>query len=135
MSPKQRAFLKAFAVSGRVSPACRAAKIGRRTHYGWMDDPEYAAAFEDARQEAADHWEEVAEQIAKGEFQRPLMSRGVPQLDPAGQPLMVSDPPNPIMVMFILKGLRPEKYRENSKVDHNFPGGALTVQVEFVKPS
>ena len=52
---KKAAFLKAFQEVGVVSYAARAAKIGRRTHYDWLEsDPEYARKVEDAKDEAAD---------------------------------------------------------------------------------
>jgi hypothetical protein len=51
----QTRFLDAFSELGTVKEAARAAGIGRRTHYFWLEtDPDYRQRFKDAEQEAAD---------------------------------------------------------------------------------
>jgi hypothetical protein len=51
----QTRFLDAFAELGTVKEAARAAGIGRRTHYFWLEtDESYRQRFKDAEQEAAD---------------------------------------------------------------------------------
>ena len=94
-NPKQRAFLAAFAVIGNVTGAAIAAGIHRRSHGNWLRHPEYAEAFEDARQHSADHLEEVAR------------ARAVQGSD--------------VLLIFLLKGLRPEIYRE--RFEHSGPRG------------
>ncbi len=47
MNPHQRAFLAAFRETGNVCLACKAAGVGRSSHYRWLEkDPEYRAASE-----------------------------------------------------------------------------------------
>ncbi len=54
-------FLKALAKSCNVSASCRAADISRTAAYAWRrDDPEFAAAWDDAEGEAIDELEGVA---------------------------------------------------------------------------
>jgi hypothetical protein len=85
--PKKKAFLAAFAQQGNVKGACEAAGIARCTHYAWLEsDPDYKRAFNDAKEDAADALEAEARRRAF-----------------AGSDLLL---------IFLLKGLRPEKYRD-----------------------
>lgn len=96
-SPTWRAaFLAALAVQGNVSAAAQAAKVGRRTVYDLRAaDPAFAAAWDKALEEGADALEAEARRRAF-----------------AG-----SD----TLLIFLLKGARPERYRENIKarVEHS----------------
>lgn len=93
---KKKAFLAAFAFCGNVTHACLNSKVGRRTHYEWLEkDAKYAAAFESAQDEAADNLEEEARKRAMGG----------------------SD----TLLIFLLKGALPEKYRE--RYEHTGPKG------------
>lgn len=83
-APKFFAELKAC---GNVSAACRAAGVDRRTVYNHKEaSAEFAAKWEDAMQEAAD--------ILEGE----AWSRAMAGSD--------------LLIIFLLKGLRPNIYRE-----------------------
>ncbi len=94
--PKKRAMLIAYARTGNISQACAAVGIGRRSHYDWLDsDDDYAAAFRQAGEDAADALEAEARRRA---FEG-------------------SD----TLLIFLLKGLRPERYRE--RYDHRLQGG------------
>jgi len=91
--PKKNAMLSALSKTGNVSAAARAAEIERRTHYRWLhSDPEYADAVEIAMEEAVDVLEAVARQRA----------------------IHGSD----TLLIFLLKGHRPEKYRDRYEVKH-----------------
>lgn len=84
---KQRKFLRQFAQCGVVLRAAEAAGCNANSHYHWLKhDPDYAEAFELAREMAADQLESVA-------WDRAQKS---------------SD----LLLIFLLKALRPEKYRE-----------------------
>ena len=88
---KQQAFLIAFAKCGNITQAAEVSSVSRRSHYGWVqNDPAYAEAFGDAREESADALETEARRRA----------------------LADSD----TLLIFLLKGVRPEVYRES--VDH-----------------
>jgi hypothetical protein len=84
--PKKRAFLAAYSICGSLTQAAKRAKIERRIHYHWLRDPDYAEAFAEAREQAGDALEDEAMRRAH-----------------AG-----SD----TLVIFLLKGFRPERYRE-----------------------
>lgn len=89
-SKKQSAFLAAYSQCGTITKAAEAAEIARQTHYDWMkNDPEYPALFAQAEQEAADALEHAARERA----------------------LAGSD----TLMIFLLKGLKPEKYKERSE--------------------
>ena len=58
-------FLEALRETCNVSHAARTAGIGRRTAYDWRDaDPDFAAAWQEAEDEAVDKLEQVARERA-----------------------------------------------------------------------
>lgn len=112
---KRAAFLEAFELIGNVSDAAAAAGISRTTHYEWLNtDAAYAAAFADAREGAADRLEREAVRRARDGVAEPVFHKG----EVVGHVQRYSD----TLLIFLLKGLRPEKYRERfdvkGKVDH-----------------
>lgn len=103
--PRRIAFLAAYAELGNVSDACEVAGVGRRTHYDWLDaDTSYAAAFADARESAADRLERAALIRAVDGIDEPVFHKG----EVVGHVRRYSDS----LLQFLLKGARPEKYRE-----------------------
>jgi hypothetical protein len=114
-SPQKRgavakaALLAAFAQTGNVAASCRAAGVSRRTHYDWLAaDAAYAEAFADAQDDAADALESEAWRRGTEGVTEPLMYQGAE----VGTVQRYSD----TLLIFLLKGLRPEKYRE--RFDH-----------------
>lgn len=94
-------FLKTFATSGNILHSCKAAKITRPTFYDHCRKyPEFQAAVDVAREDAIDVLEKEARK------------RG----------LSTSD----TLLIFLLKSLRPEVYRETINNKHS---GSLTVDV------
>jgi hypothetical protein len=84
-------FLRAYAKNGNIKEALNLAGVSRRAVYKLRDiDEEFRQAIEDALEDGADELEDIARQRAK-----------------AG-----SD----VLLMFLLKGLRPWKYRDNHHV-------------------
>lgn len=79
-----------------------------RTHYDWLkDDPEYPAMYERAKEEAVEAMESIAWDRAQ----------------------TTSD----TLMIFLLKGAKPQKYRENKAIEHTGPGGGpLSIEVRFV---
>jgi len=88
--PRQRAVLAAFARSGQVRAACTHAEVDRSTHYHWLKhDAAYQAAFAEAHAQVGDWLEDVAVRRAtEGEH------------------------PSDVLLIFLLKAAKPEKYRE-----------------------
>ena len=84
--PRKRAFLAALSRCGSISQAAKRAKVDRRSHYNWLKDPEYVEAYRQAVVEAGDALEDKLMELAH---------EG-----------------NVTSAIFLLKGLRPEKYRE-----------------------
>ena len=116
------AFLAALAQTGNVTAAARAAHVDRTTAYDLRAaDPEFAALWRAALDEAADLLEQEARRRAHDGLVRYKFDRkGQPLLHPTtGQPyceLEYSD----TLLIFLLKGARPEKYRE--RADLNLAG-------------
>jgi len=84
-------FLRAYAKTGNISQALTLAGVSRRAVYKLRDvDDEFRQAIDDAQEDGADELESIARDRAK-----------------AG-----SD----VLLIFLLKGLRPWKYRDNHHV-------------------
>lgn len=89
----KQAFLDAFAQSGMVSEACRSVGIDRSTAYKTRQrDEAFALA-----------WADVEERSTE-ELEREAKRRAVDGSD--------------TLMIFLLKARRPEKYRENVKIEH-----------------
>lgn len=115
--PGQRAFLAAFSHIGIVSRACELTGVGRTSHYRWLQqDPAYRAAFKRAKVMAASVFEDEAARRAIEGVERPT---GWYKGKPGGYVREYSDN----LLMFMLKGLLPDKYRERVEVR----GGISTI--------
>jgi hypothetical protein len=88
-------FLAAYAERGTVRAACKAANVSRQTYTKWLQDPDFAQRVADAKEDFADHLEEILFDIMTGK------SKG--QYVPG---------------MFLLKGKRPE-YKDGTSVAIN----------------
>lgn len=130
-----KAFLSALAQLGIVGYACAAAEIDRKTAYNLRNaDESFAADWEQALEDSADLLEQEARRRAEQGVQRLKFHNGavimVQAQGPDGLPL-VNDKDEPIMVpyveheysdvltIFLLKGIRPEKYRDRADVRHS----------------
>ena len=92
---RQRALLVAYAHSLQVSKACQHAGVSRPWHYHWLKhDPTYAAAFAEAQQLGTTWLEDVAIERAT-----------------------TGDKPSDVLLIFLLKGAKPEKYRDSARRD------------------
>ena len=113
---QKRAFLAAFAETGNIRRAALTANVSRQSHYRWMDDPDYAKRFQAAQEEASDILEEEARRRAIAGLRRYKFHQGTPAVGPDGEPyyeLEYSD----TLLIFLLKGARPDKYAERLKHD------------------
>jgi len=108
-NPKKRAFLAAFCQSGRIVRACMEAGIHWTSHYGWLRrDKTYASAFEQAKQIAADHFEDEIYRRGFEGYHHPVIYQG----EITGNYTEYSD----TLAIFALKGLRPQKYRDSAPI-------------------
>lgn len=102
----KRRFLEIYARVGNVWEACRQANIARRSHYEWLEgDPDYKAAFNDAKEDACDNLLEEARRRGHEGVEEPVYWQG----QVVGAVRKYSDN----MLMFLIKGMRPEVYRDN----------------------
>jgi len=109
--PKKRAFLSAFAECGNKSRAAEMAGIVKQTIYTrqWREDREFQAALESARVMAADVLEQEAHRRAVEGVEEPVgWYKGVA----GGTVRRYSD----TLLIFTLKGLLPDRYRERKDV-------------------
>ena len=78
---RKATFLAAFRECGCVSRSAEIAKVDRRSHYDWLEsDPEYSAAFEDAKEQATDALEREARRRAVEGCRRYKFHQGLPVL-------------------------------------------------------
>ena len=105
-TPQKRAkFLEVLAEGWSVQKAAAAAGMGRSAAFAWKrEDHEFAAAWEAAYEDGTDHLEDVAQSRAEG----------------------ASD----TLLIFLLKGRRPNKYRE--RIEHTGKdGGPIETKSEI----
>jgi hypothetical protein len=98
MSEWRGAFLKVLSERGNVSEAARKAGITRGNAYHFRaEDPEFAAAWDEAKETAVDRLEEIA-------FRR-------------------AEKQSDALMTLLLKSLRPEVYRETVRQEHTGKDG------------
>ena len=103
-------FLRELARVGIVGAACKKAKIGRTTAYKLRDeDADFAAAWDAALDDAADDMEAEAWRRGKTGVLKPVYQGG----KKVGSVREYSD----TLLIFMLKGTRPEKYRDRQQID------------------
>jgi hypothetical protein len=110
---RQAAFLAAMSASGgNVRRACEAIDVSRVTAYEWRNkDPEFAKAWDVAKQIGADSLEDEAIRRAFEGVPEPVIYKGKKTRNTIQR---YSD----TLLIFLLKGARPEKYRDNARVEH-----------------
>ena len=107
--PQKRAALLAYADTMRVDHAMQVAKISRTHHYYWLKtDPDYKAAFDEARLMAAD--------VLESEAVRRAMA--------------VEDASDGLLT-FLLRGNKPDVYKE--RYEHTGKDGG-PIQVASMAP-
>jgi molybdenum-dependent DNA-binding transcriptional regulator ModE len=106
---QQREFLVHFAICGNILQAAENVGIERQKHYEWLNDPEYKKMFEDAKEDAADALEKEARRRAVEGVDEPVFYQGCV----CGTVRKYSD----LLLTVLLKGNRPDKYRETQPVN------------------
>lgn len=152
LEPRQRAFLAAYTKLGNQSAAARASKLNRRSHAIWMkkegpNGDAYRQAYQNARLEAIGEMEAEARRRAM-EGARDLVTHNgqpvfvwvkngavVPEKTKGAklQPLYTTKFSDTLL-MFLLKGAKPEKYRDRVDNRHSGPGGGpIRIGVEALR--
>jgi len=106
---KKRGFLAAYGQTGNISVAARAAGIHRQRHYEWLQEADYAKAFDHAKEEAGDILEAEARRRAVEGCEVPVYQGG----RKVGTTRRYSD----LLLIFLLKGAKPEKYGDKAVSD------------------
>lgn len=125
-TPKKKiAFLEAFRENGSVKHSAEIAGISRITHYDWLKkDEKYATDFINAREDAADALEKEARRRAKDGVLEPVFYQG----EKVATVRKYSD----VLLIFLLKGNRPEKFKE--RYEHTGKGGGPIEHVTIYIP-
>lgn len=119
---KKRAFLAALAKTGNIAAASRAARCDRSCYYDWRKgDKAFAEAAKAALEEAADLLELEARRRAADGVLEPVFYRG--------RKVALVKRYSDTLLIFLLKGIRPEKFRERHELSG--PGGAPLAQPTF----
>ena len=138
---RSRIFLACFRKTGSVSKAAAAAKIDRAMHYRRLKkDAAYRAAFAEAQEVAVEVLEDEATRRAVEGVEEPVTYQGqfswLPKVDEDGNVVLdVDGKPmrgklvtirkySDSVLMFLLRGAKPEKYRERHQVEHT---GTVTI--------
>lgn len=126
-TPKKRAaFLTSLIeTGGNVSRACEAAGIARQRVYEWRSaDADFAAAWDEAVEAGTDELEEEARRRAYEGVDEPVFYQG----ETCGTVRKYSD----TLLIFLLKGRRPDKYRDSVKHEvGGADGGPVVIKVVY----
>jgi hypothetical protein len=115
---KKAAMVAALSETGNVCKACEAAEVGRSTHYLWLqEDEDYRKAVSDAMETASDILEAEARRRAHDGVDEPVFYQGME----CGTVRKYSD----TLLIFLLKGAKPDKFRERTSVIVEDPVKAL----------
>lgn len=127
----EKAFLSRLRQTGIVSRAAEAAGIERPTAYRLRDAHEdFRAEWDEALEEAADAMEVEAQRRAvEGLVRKKFAKDGVPLIDPETGQQYVEREYSDTLLIFLLKGARPEKFRDNVRVLGAGKGGEVLVKV------
>lgn len=117
--PKKRAMLSAYSETGNVSRAAAIAELDRSMHYTWVSkDSKYREAFEEAQGMAADALELEARRRAVDGVAEPVFYKG----EKCGAVQKYSD----TLLIFLMKGAMPDKYKERMQTDVKLDAAELT---------
>ena len=123
---KKAVFLAAYAEIGTITHAAMRAQVDRTTIYRWRDsDPVFAAALDEADLMAAERLEQEARRRAVEGVEKPVWHKG----QMVGSVREYSD----TLLIFLLKGALPDKYRERVSSEISGQGGGplqVTVQLD-----
>jgi hypothetical protein len=106
---QKKAYLRAFSMTGTLTAGCRAARVSPNTVYAWREhDDEFVLLENQAKNAFADALEQEAVRRAWHGTQKPVYQNGLL----VGYIREFSD----TLLIFALKAIRPDKYRERFDV-------------------
>lgn len=117
---KKALFLAKLAETGNVSRSCEAADISRQTVYtNKKAMADFAAEWTVAEDKYIERLEAEADRRAvEGVRKKKFTKTGAPIMDPETGLQYEEREYSDTLLIFRLKGLRPDTYRDNSKVEH-----------------
>lgn len=125
---KKRLFLEAYSLLGTVKGAAEAVEQNRCTHYHWLQhDATFAAAFAGAEEQAGDELEAVAWERATKGWTEVEVEYG-PKDEEGNRPehkVKRTTKHSNTMLIFLLKGFKPGKYRDRYSVEGAAGGEAF----------
>jgi hypothetical protein len=112
---RRRRWLDEYRASGNVYHACRRAGVSRSVVYEWRaSDPAFAAAMDEAGEEATDLLEEEARRRAVDGVERLVFGRdGRALVDPRTGSAYVERRYSDALLICLLKARRPRVYRDH----------------------
>lgn len=124
---KEEKFLETLRLSGNVSAACKAISLRRATAYEWREQSkDFAALWDEAVETGYDLLEQEARRRAHdGLVKKKFHKNGTPLIDPETGKQYYEREYSDTLLIFLLKGGRPEKYRERTQTELTGPGGAM----------
>lgn len=119
---KKAAFLAAYRLCGNVTHAAEASEVGRDRHYAWLkSDAAYAKEAEAATAEATERLEAEARRRATQGVKKLVLYQGKPVM--VDGEYLYEHQYSDVLLIFLLKGAKPEKYRERHNMELSGPGG------------
>lgn len=136
---RRRLFLRSFASRGIVLEGCRAASVSRSTVEKWRENSEwFDELYRIAIEEAADRIEAEAFRRAVDGYDEPVIYQGMVTsvVDPetGEQRMLTVRKYSDTLMQTMLKGARPEKYRDNHKVEVSGSGGGVLIVPGTIDP-
>jgi hypothetical protein len=115
LNANQIAFLAAFSKLGTILAASKETGLARENHYKkWMNEPDYAAAFDEANRQFCEHLEQEIHERAVVGWREPVFHKGAI----CGEVLKKSD----VLLIFMTKAKMPH-YRDKMGLEHSGPDG------------
>lgn len=116
---RQHVFLQVYAETGDLAAAAKGAKVEPGIHYKWLrDDPEFRDGFERARNIGLDQLEAEARRRAYQGDPEPVIYQGglcYERLPNGKKKQITVTRRSDVLLIFLLKAGRPEKYRDTWK--------------------
>lgn len=112
---QQEDVLTAFEASAHITKACKKAKVPRRTFYNWLKEDDFKKQFEEALEISIGVLEDEATRRAIEGTLKPVYHQGIQ----VGTVREYSD----TLLMFLLKGKAPQKYKDRVANEHSGPNG------------
>lgn len=126
---KSKLFLDGLRETGVISYACKMAGIGQSTAYEWRsNDDAFAEAWKEALEEALDLLELEARRRAHDGLIKKKFKDGEPIIDPETGQQYYEREYSDTLLIFLLKGGRPERYRERTQMEVTGKDGSALFQ-------